>query len=274
MHGHDTASTAILEWLAAIGAAGAGEVASVCGLSARAASARLRLLERAGLTRSARLLHGTPALHVLTRAGLRAAGRSELAPVAVTAGSFAHQMAIAQVAAGLAVRCGQIGGERDLRAAERAAGRPLASAEVGYAADGSRALHRPDLVVWREPSPVAVEVELTVKAPERLRAIVRGWARSRLVLATVYYAAPAAARAVATAVRREQAAGRVVVLPLPSPEWPFPDPATAGTGVGVDRRVPSQARRTVAGRTDPRTEGDPDGNDQSRRHRRTADPRS
>jgi hypothetical protein len=61
---------------------------------------------------------------------------------------------------------------------------------------------------------VAIEVELTVKAPERLRAIVRGWARSRAVGGVVYYAAPQARHALERAIERELAAERVAVVPL------------------------------------------------------------
>jgi hypothetical protein len=164
--------------------------------------------------RSQRLLHGAPALHTLTRRGLRAAARPELDPVAVSASGFAHLLAVARVAAALAAAGHAVGGERELRAWERLEGRPLASAEIGLARDGTIALHRPDLVCWGPGLPVAIEVEMTVKAPERLAAIVRGWARSRLIAGVVYYATPAAGRALARAIRSECAQGRVVVSEL------------------------------------------------------------
>jgi hypothetical protein len=232
MNDHDRS---ILAWLASIGAGAAEEVAAACGFGEATARARLRALERAGLARHVRLLHGEPALHLLTRAGLHAAGRPELAPVALSPATFAHQRAVARVAVAL-TGAGAIRGERDLRALERAEGRPLASAEVGHAGDGSPALHRPDLVCWTDGGPVAVEVELTVKAPRRLRAIVRGWARCRCVAGVVYYASPAAARAVAAALRSEQAGDRVALLGLDE----------AGRLPAFARRVPSQAERTVA----------------------------
>ena len=47
-----------------------------------------------------------------------------------------------------------VGGERELRAFERLEARPLASAEVGLAADGSPARHRPDLVCWASVKPM------------------------------------------------------------------------------------------------------------------------
>ena len=69
-------------------------------------------------------------------------------------------------------------------------------------AGGAPLLHRPDLVLWpaerRRALPVAVEVELTVKAPRRLLEICRAWARCRCVAGVLYLAAPevrAAARA-------------------------------------------------------------------------------
>jgi DNA-binding transcriptional ArsR family regulator len=214
MYTDDRSTVAMLDWLAAIGAGSAGELAASCGLSPRATGVRLRAMEDAGLTRSLRLLHGAPALHVLTRRGLRAAGRPELDPVAVSASGFAHLLAVARVAVALGNAGHRVGGERELRAWERAEGRPLASAEVGLARDGTVALHRPDLVCWGAGAPIAIEVELTVKAPARLRTIVRGWARSRLVGGVVYYATPPATRALRRALRSECAGDRVEVIPL------------------------------------------------------------
>jgi hypothetical protein len=214
MQTNEGSTAQLLGWLASIGAAGSDDTAAACGLGLGAARSRLRRLERDGLVRQVRLLADAPALHLLTRSGLRAAGRAELGLATVSVASFAHQLAVGQVAAALGCEHARIHGERELRALERSQGRSLASAEIGYAANGSLALHRPDLVVWTASGPVAVEVELTVKAPRRLRAIVRGWARSRCVAGVVYYASPHAARAVAAACRREQAEDRVVVLAL------------------------------------------------------------
>lgn len=210
----DHADRAILDWLARIGPGTHDELAAACGLGIRATRTRLAAMDAGGLTRSSRLLHDSPALHCLTRRGLRAAGRAELDPTAISVAGFAHLLAVARVAAAFEGGAYRVGGERELRAFERAEGRPLASAEVGMARDGAIALHRPDLVLWTEALPVAIEVELTVKAPERLASIVRGWARSRITVGVVYYATPAAARALARAVRSESADGRVVVLGL------------------------------------------------------------
>jgi hypothetical protein len=253
--GCDSASLSILGWLARIGAGSAVEVALGCGVSTRVAQRRLAALEQRGEVSSRRLLHGSPALYVLTRSGLRAAGRAELEPVLLSAGVFAHALAVARVAVALETAGHRVGGERELRAFERLEGRPLVSAEVGFAPDGGVALHRPDLVCWDGGRPVAIEVELTVKAPARLAAIVRGWARSRLIDGVVYYATPAVTRALARALRSEAAGGRIAVLALDragevppfrsggQPAVPALD--RAGEVPPLDPRVPSQVPRSV-----------------------------
>ena len=172
----------------------------------------------------------------------------ELDPVAVSASTFAHQLVVARVAVALGERGHRVGGERELRGWERAEGRPVASAEVGLARDGTVALHRPDLVCWGGDAPIAIEVELTVKAPARLRLIVRGWARSRLVGGVVYYATPPAGRALDSALRCERAGARMAVLPLERagtlPDFPIHEFHPKGC-------VSSRAA------TAPRTQGDP-----------------
>ncbi len=83
---------------------------------------------------------------------------------------------------------------------------------------GPRA-HRPDLLL--EPAspagglPVAVEVELTVKAPERLAAVCLAWARSRAVSGVLYLAAPEVRVPLGRAIARAGAGERLVVLDLP-----------------------------------------------------------
>ena len=231
----------ILAWIGRIGAAGAAEVAARFGLSAPAARARLVACERAGLLEAARLLHRQPPLYAATRSGLRAAGLGELRPCRVSPSGFAHLREVAGAAAALECTLPDLAvvGERELRVWERQAGRPLASAELGLAADGGYARHRPDLVLWpagslgdpRAPA-VAIEVELTVKAPPRLAAIVRGWARSRLVAGVVYYTSPPAARALRRAIADEQAQEMVHLLPLDD-AGRLPDALRARLGVAT-----------------------------------------
>jgi hypothetical protein len=61
---------------------------------------------------------------------------------------------------------------------------------------------------------VAVEVELSVKAAQRLEAICRAWARCRIVSEVRYYAPPHVARAVSRAVSSVHAHDAIRVLSL------------------------------------------------------------
>jgi hypothetical protein len=74
--------------------------------------------------------------------------------------------------------------------------------------------------VLRAPSGsvVAVELELTIKAPRRLATICRGWVRARHVDVVVYMAEGATARAVVRAVRSIEAEERISIVSLSSPE--------------------------------------------------------
>ncbi len=121
-----------------------------------------------------------------------AAACSGLDPCRVTASNALHAIVCADVAAALE-RCypdHQVLGERELRRDERERGRSLASAHLGSAGSGGPRLHRPDLVLWpkrpEEGLPVAVEVELTIKAPRRLLGICLAWARCRSVAGVLY----------------------------------------------------------------------------------------
>jgi hypothetical protein len=164
-------------------------------------------------------------LYTVTRAGLCAAGASALDPCRVSASNALHLIECAHVAAALE-RCypdHRVQGERELRSEERECHRALASAELAIGVRGDRSevgqpRHRPDLVLWPlDPVgglPVAVEVELTVKAPERLAEICRAWARARQVAGVLYLAPPEVERALLRAIERAHAHDRVVVVPL------------------------------------------------------------
>src|SRR5207248_8355219 len=108
-------------------------------------------------------------------------------------------------------------GEHALRGLERETGRVLASAVGGLGSDGEPLLHRPDLVLRPlagDSLPIAVEVELTVKAPRRLAQICRAWARCRDIAGVLYLAAPPVERALARAIAEADAHAAVVALPL------------------------------------------------------------
>ncbi len=141
----------------------------------------------------------------LTRLGLPAA---KIGP-----GQVDHWLSRADVALWAEDRwgLGSVISERELRFEELAAGKPIGSAVVGELPGGRPMLHRPDLLVTDNGSPIAIEVELTPKAPRRLEHIVRAWRRARH-LDHVLYVVPAGPvqRAVERAVTATNAQQRVL----------------------------------------------------------------
>lgn len=210
----------LLRWAAGLGAVEARALAVRDGIGLESARSRLAAAERAGVMRSWRLLADQPPLYTVTRAGLRACGRGELAAARLSAGGAAHGAACCRVAVMLeaAYSRHRVLGEADVRAAARSGlGRiPTPMLPAGGAGDARS--HRPDLVLVAEQAtgdlPIAVEVELTVKAPERLASICLAWARERTVGGVLYFAAEPALSPLARAVDRADAHGRVVVVPL------------------------------------------------------------
>jgi hypothetical protein len=211
---------AIMQWTARLGAVTAEALAHRQGYTVASARARLIAAERDGLMARRHLLAGAPALYSLTRAGLRASGLDGLGPCRVSVANAPHAIACASVAAALERRYPdhRLLGERELRREERDAGAALASARIGIRPDGGPLLHRPDLVLWPTGpdavAPVAVEVELTVKAPRRLLEICRAWARCRCVAGVLYLASPEVERPLARAIEKAGAGERIVVVGL------------------------------------------------------------
>jgi hypothetical protein len=222
----------MLSWAAGLGAVTA-ESAVDCGIAASLASARGRLAAavRDGSMRRSAPLRDAPALYTVTRKGLRAAGEAGLKPSRVSAASARHAVACCEVAAALAAVYPDrlVLGEPAVRRLERQLGRSLSG-------------HRPDLLLVdrRAPKLVAVEVELTVKAPERLLAICRGWARSRAVAGTIYVAAEPVLAPLTRAIESLGAEDRIALLPIS--ELPQ---TWRGSGGSACECEPSQAIRSV-----------------------------
>ena len=160
--------TQIVRWVGVLGAAGAEDIMGRFGMGRTVAYRRLRILVQAGLLDRVRLLHAQPALFVATREGLAFAGLPHVQPAAVGPASVRHWTLCARLAVVLEAdeRGYRVWGEPQLRAAEHAAGHPIASATLGTLPDGRPRLRRPDLVLIPRSGdglPVAIEVELTVK---------------------------------------------------------------------------------------------------------------
>lgn len=212
----------IARWTASLGAVTAEALARRTGASVGSARAKLLAAQRRKLLASVRPLAGRPMLFTITRAGLRACGTRGIQICAVSPSNANHLIACAATAAVLE-RCypgARLIGERELRRDERELERPLASARLGARSGRESSLHRPDLVLWPTTSadvlPVAVEVELTVKASRRLIEICRAWARCRVVAGVLYFAPPNVERALRRAVAEARASEQVVIVPLDS----------------------------------------------------------
>jgi hypothetical protein len=190
---------AVLQWIARIGAATAESLACSRGVSAKSMRASLAFAERQHLLVRWRPLAGRPPVYTLTSAGTQACRLPGCAPRRVSASNALHLIACAEAAAALE-RCypDHVAiGERQLHCGE----------------------HRPDLLLCARDQfagelPVAVEVELTVKAPRRLVNICRAWARCREVAGVLYLATPPAERALRRAIGAASASPEVVVVPL------------------------------------------------------------
>jgi hypothetical protein len=230
---HSCERVAMLQWTARIGAVTAEALARLDGATVASARARLSAAVRERLLSRHRPLVDQPALYTATRAGIRASGLAGLAPCSVSPASAQHMIACAEAAAALR-RCypdHTVIGECELRREGDQMHGPLTSAVLGLRSDGSRVLHRPDLVLWPAarrpcgapaPRPTAVEVELTIKAPRRLAEICRAWARSRDLAGVLYLATPTVQRALERAIDVAHASERIVVVPLDSLSAPSP----------------------------------------------------
>jgi len=222
----------VLRWIARLGAVTAPALAAHEGCSEPSARGRLQAGVRAGLLARARPLHDGPSLFTATRAGMAGAGFAGAEPTRVSAASARHQIACAEVAVALERRYPRhlVSAERELQRDERAFGGRLASARMSWRSQWGDS-HRPDLVVWSVTggvAPVAVEVELTPKAPARLLEICRAWARCRHVAGVLYVAAPAAFTPVARAIGAAGAEWRIALLALEALKAPVPEGPVTG----------------------------------------------
>jgi hypothetical protein len=211
---------AMLQWTVRMGAVTAEALAYRDRTSLASARARLGRATGEGLVRSHRLLTDRPALYTATAAGVRTSGLGNFDRCRVSVAGAQHLIACAHVAAVLehGYPGHRVMGERELRRRERAARRAIASAVLSRTSDRGQLLHRPDLVVWpvagAQGLPLAVEVELTVKAPRRLAEICRAWARSRQVEGVIYIAPAIVGRALERAIAVAQAGEHIVVVAL------------------------------------------------------------
>ena len=212
----------ITRWTASLGAVTAEALARRMGVSVPSARAKLIVARRRKLVRSARPLFGQPMLFTATRAGLRACEARGIKGCTVSPSTANHLIVCATVAAMLERHYPhhRLIGERELRRDEREREHTLASAKLSRSSGAHGRLHRPDLVLCPyDPDgglPLAVEVELTIKSPERLVEICRAWARCRTIAGVIYFAPEDVERALRRAVAKVRAFEQVVIVPLDS----------------------------------------------------------
>lgn len=206
----------IVRWVARMGAVTLAHLRARFELGRTVAYRRIAACVAAGLLERVETLRGQPALIRATRRGLRFSGM-RLRVAQVRPELVGHWIGCGDVALRLETEFGPraVLSEREIRALERDEARPVASAVVGESPDGSQVLHRPDLAVSSDRHWVAVEIELTPKAPERLEGIVRAWRRARWVAGVRYYVSPGAtSQGLARAVRATHSEARIEVLEI------------------------------------------------------------
>jgi hypothetical protein len=190
------------------------QVMKAMGVGRTAAYRRVAACSEAGLLERLDLLRSEPSVLRATREGLRYAGLG-LPFAVVSPSAVTHFIRCASAAEFLGKHFGheRILTEREIAFAEKIEGRPLASAEVGHLPNGSPRLHRADLAAFTDAGTLAVEVELTPKAPRRLEGIIRAWRRASCVEEVHYLCAPGITHhTVKRAVEATGAKGKVVVV--------------------------------------------------------------
>jgi hypothetical protein len=208
----------IVNWIGRQGVVRAEHVMVRFSIGRTASYRRLHVLVDYGLVRRHRLLYNDGGLLTATAQGLRWAELDRLHPARISLALVPHMIASAALAAELEPRLVHetLLSDREHRAAENAAGQPVASAIlVPDRADRAR-MHRPDfaLVGADGERVVAIEVELTLKSRTRLERILRGYLRNRNLTNVRYYAPPAIREAVRRAARAVGADRLLQVMPL------------------------------------------------------------
>jgi DNA-binding MarR family transcriptional regulator len=183
----------LLEFLAEHRIVRANHIRRLLGVSLPAAQRRLRRLGAAGYLERGRLYSDQPSHYLITRRGLRAVD-SLLPPPRLDQMGYRHDVGLAWL--WLAARTGAFGSlaamhsERQMRSHD---GRSAAGGErfgvrvVGEGINGGERLHYPDLLLETAAGHrVAVELELSAKAPARLERIIGRYVSDRRFDAVLY----------------------------------------------------------------------------------------
>ena len=199
------------------GIVGLGQVMAAMGAGRTATYRRLAACVDLGLIERLHLLRDEPPVIRATRDGLDYAGLG-LPVASVKPGLVRHHLRCADTA----IRAGghyghdRILTEREFTWREGQEGRRIAAVKVGRGGrHGRPKMHRADLAILTDEGVIAVEVELTAKAPTRLETLIRAWriATAEGTVAKVHYLCEPGPtrRAVERAVAKVRAEGAVAV---------------------------------------------------------------
>lgn len=166
----------VLGFIARFGLVPREAVAAWAGTARSVTFARERRLRCAGLIEVGSEFWGAERLIVPTAAGLRLSGYRHLGAARISSASATHEVRVARLAAQMERAGARLLSEREVMALEREEGRRLYSLAI----EGGRRLHRCDLIAAPRDGgpPEAIEVELSLKGPERLDLILRSWRRA------------------------------------------------------------------------------------------------
>lgn len=184
------------------------------GVGRTATYRRVAALIEAGLLERLDLLRSQPSMLHATRDGVRYAGLG-MGVAKVSPGAVEHWLRCTTVALDLGERYGhdRVLTEREIAASEALEGRSVARAMLD--SGGRERFHRADLAVLAEEGVIAIEVELTPKAPRRLESLMRAWRRAVISgdVARVHYVCePGRTRRLVERVVRNVRAGNVIVI--------------------------------------------------------------
>jgi hypothetical protein len=215
-------------WIARHGVATVENLSTRFGYSERAVRHVLRSALGSGLLRECGVLAREDALFVATRTGLRAAGLAHLNPCTASPRAQGHLRVVAATAVWLECALApryEVLNERELRARAQSARTVGARHRAGpYVHHAGGAYKRADLLIRPRSAadglPIAVEVELSRKSAQHLRAICAAWRGCHDVAAVLYVAAPSVLEPLRRAIGQADAQQRITVLELEESDVP------------------------------------------------------
>ena len=167
----------ILRWMNGFGFANADQIMRYMGVQKSACYARLKKLIEGGYLDHEYILHGSSGIYKLTKKGTIASGDHLKHTGDIRLGTFKHDLALVNLALDLVEMTeGEFIPQRRIRHDEGLSG----LGQFGHVADGY--LHLP-----HHDKPIAIELELTVKAKSRLNSIIEGYGGNLAVHEVCYF---------------------------------------------------------------------------------------